>query len=85
MGKIERLALEVNYIEVTGSAHEGVFGEPRNLEDNEDVRLWTTGLREDGGGGYESSVLSLSLLQLIDGAHLNSQKCPKASQTREGA
>ena len=47
----ERLAIEVNEISIAGSAQEGVFGNPKDLEQDEEMRDWIAGLREGGGGG----------------------------------
>lgn len=51
MDSVERLALEVNLVSVIGADSEGVFGNPRDLETNEDMKAWCEGLREGGGGG----------------------------------
>ena len=50
MDQLERFALEVGLIEIVGGDHEGVFGSPRSLEQDEDLRLWANKLREREGG-----------------------------------
>lgn len=45
------LALEVGYVDVLGSDGEGLFGNPKDIEENDKLKLWSDGLREDGGGG----------------------------------
>lgn len=51
MDKIERLALEADYVEVIGADNEGLFGDPRDLEQDENMADWMAGLREGGGEG----------------------------------
>ena len=51
MDQLERFALEAGLIEIVGGDHEGIFGLPRSLEQDEDLRLWATKLREGGEGG----------------------------------
>ena len=57
MDQVERFALEASSIKIIGGDHEGVFGQPRSLEQDEDLRLWAQKLRA-GEGGYalESAV-----------------------------
>jgi hypothetical protein len=46
----QHLALEVGFIEVVGG--EGEKGKPcKDAETDEKLKLWTQGMREDGGGG----------------------------------
>lgn len=51
MGPDEHLNLEIDYIETVGSPHEGVFGNPLDVEQDEEIKMWVTGLKEGGGGG----------------------------------
>lgn len=52
MAPEEHLSLEVDFIETIGLPHDGLFGEPRDIEQDEDIKLWVAGLKEGGGGGY---------------------------------
>jgi len=45
------LAFECKSFTVIGSAGEAQWGNPKEIENNDDLRLWTEGLRQDGGGG----------------------------------
>lgn len=45
------LLLEVGHVDILGSDDESQFGDPRDVEENEKVMMWTKGLREHGGGG----------------------------------
>lgn len=45
------LTFEVGFVGILGAEGEGRFGNPKNVEENEKVKLWAEGLREDGGGG----------------------------------
>ena len=45
------LALECQNFVVLGSYGEAYFGEPVPIDDVEDMRLWSEGLRQDGGAG----------------------------------
>ena len=51
LDSVERLALEVNLLRVIGSDGAGLFGDPKDLETNEDMRAWCEGLRNGGGDG----------------------------------
>lgn len=51
MDSIEHIALEINDIEVLGSEGEGLFGSPRELEQDEDIAEWIAGLRQGGNAG----------------------------------
>ncbi|THH07842.1 hypothetical protein EW145_g3108 [Phellinidium pouzarii] len=59
MSIVEHLALEVDFIDIVGSDHEGLFGRPRDIEQDEDVGEWVAGLSEGGGGGG-GNVLKVS-------------------------
>lgn len=45
------LALECDYFTVLGSLGEACFGEPKSIEDVEELKLWGDGLRQEGGAG----------------------------------
>lgn len=49
---VKRLALEVAYIEVVGAEREGLWGDPKDIEQDESLRLWSEKLREPGDAGY---------------------------------
>ena len=49
------LALDCDSVSLLGSYDEALFGSPREVETNNDLRLWSEGLRQDGGGGYACS------------------------------
>ena len=51
MSKDACLALECHKFVVLGSYGEACFGEPVPIDDVEDMRLWSEGLRQDGGAG----------------------------------
>lgn len=46
-----RLAMECEEFSIIGASGEGVFGNPRVVESNEDLRMWSEGLRQHGGAG----------------------------------
>ena len=48
----EHLALEIGSADVLGADHEGVFGSPTLIENQEEVKAWVQGLRQGGGEGY---------------------------------
>jgi hypothetical protein len=45
------LALDIGYVAVIGSIDEDRWGIPQDVESNPDLRSWSAGLREHGGGG----------------------------------
>lgn len=45
------LAFDCDSITLVGSFDEARFGSPTEIESNRDLRLWSEGLRQDGGGG----------------------------------
>ncbi|KZP22384.1 hypothetical protein FIBSPDRAFT_859696, partial [Athelia psychrophila] len=45
------LAFEVNSINVLGSQGEGVFGTPKSVEEDSDVKMWADDMRKLGGNG----------------------------------
>ena len=51
MSPDEHLTLEIDYIDTIGLPHGGMFGEPRDIEQDVDIRQWSAGLKEGGGGG----------------------------------
>lgn len=51
MSDVPQLALDVGVLGVQGCIGEEVYGTPRNVETNENIREWSEGLRTDGGGG----------------------------------
>lgn len=51
MSDVPQLALDVGVLGVQGCIGEEVYGTPRNVETNENIREWSEGLRADGGGG----------------------------------
>src|SRR6266576_2847894 len=51
MSKHACLALECQNFVVLGSYGEACFGDPVPIDDVEDLRLWSEGLRQDGGAG----------------------------------
>ena len=51
MSDTETIALEVGTFSVLGADHEGIFGDPANIEIHEDIQEWIAGLKEGGGGG----------------------------------
>ena len=52
------LAFDCDSISLVGSYDEAPFGSPREVETNNDLRLWSEGLRQDGGGGYAHYCLA---------------------------
>jgi hypothetical protein len=60
MSKDACLSLECQNFVVLGSYGEACFGEPVPIDEVEDLRLWSEGLRQDGGAG--SVVLSMAEL-----------------------
>jgi hypothetical protein len=51
MSEKSYLALDVEQVTLVGSENEAQYEDPRELETNEDIRIWAAGLRQDGGGG----------------------------------
>jgi hypothetical protein len=49
MSEIACLALEIDSVSIIGSIGEAQWGDPQDIEANEDLRLWSEGLRRDGG------------------------------------
>ncbi|EJD02905.1 uncharacterized protein FOMMEDRAFT_168019 [Fomitiporia mediterranea MF3/22] len=47
----ECIAFEIGEVRVLGSGHEGIFGNPANIETHEDIQEWVSGLRQGGGAG----------------------------------
>lgn len=45
------ITLEVDSVDVLGSEGEGQFGRPRDVEEDENVKVWVEGLRVPGGAG----------------------------------
>jgi hypothetical protein len=45
------LAIDCDSVSLVGSFDEARFGNPTEIESNNDLRLWSEGLRQDGGGG----------------------------------
>jgi hypothetical protein len=45
------LAIDCDSVSLFGSFDEARFGSPKEVEANNDLRLWSEGLRQDGGGG----------------------------------
>lgn len=52
LSEVEHLALAIGFVHVIGAEQEGIFGSPKDIERDEDIALWVSGLREGGGGGY---------------------------------
>ena len=51
MSSVSSLALEVNGFDVKGAFGEDCWGSPVDVQAHDDLRAWTEGLRNDGGGG----------------------------------
>lgn len=51
VNEIYHLALEVNDIHVVGGEGEGTYADSKDLEEDDDVRLWVIGLRNQDGSG----------------------------------
>ncbi|KAF8070198.1 hypothetical protein FPV67DRAFT_1754886 [Lyophyllum atratum] len=51
MSQEKFLALECDSFSVLGSLGEAKFGNPKPLEANSDLKEWSEGLKQDGGGG----------------------------------
>lgn len=47
---VSHISLEINYIHPIGTGGH-LFGNPRDLKSDENMREWVLGLRQDGGGG----------------------------------
>jgi hypothetical protein len=45
------LAIDCDSVSLLGSFDEARFGNPTGIETNSDLRLWSDGLRQHGGGG----------------------------------
>lgn len=45
------LAIDCDSVSLLASFDEARFGNPTEVETNSDIRLWSEGLRQDGGGG----------------------------------
>jgi len=45
------LALDIGSVAVIGSINEDHWGNPQDVESNPNLRAWSAGLREHGGGG----------------------------------
>lgn len=44
------LVLECHQVSVLGACGEACFGNPKEIETNSDLQLWSSELRKDGGG-----------------------------------
>ncbi|KAH9985793.1 hypothetical protein BJV74DRAFT_988612 [Russula compacta] len=51
MTVLEKLALNVDHVQIFGSAGEPEFGSPRTLETHNDIKEWMEGLRAGDGSG----------------------------------
>jgi len=60
LSRDSHLIFEVGYVDILGSDDENQFGNPKDVEEDEKVMMWTKGLREHGGGGYVVSPTSLA-------------------------
>ena len=43
------LALQIDYVSIIGSIGEAQWGDPKDIEMNDDLHQWSEGLRKDGG------------------------------------
>jgi hypothetical protein len=45
------IIFECNYIEITGGSGEATFGQPKGIEQDPEISLWSKGVAQCGGAG----------------------------------
>lgn len=48
----DHICLEVNDVSLSGAFNEPLWGSPKPVETQPDIREWVQGLRQGGGAGY---------------------------------
>lgn len=80
------LVLECRQVSVLGACGEACFGNPKEIETNSDLRLWSSELRKDGGGANILRDRKRKLEQVaseskVDADPQDLQKQPPVSQS----
>jgi len=55
------VVFECEQVSLIGSPGEPTFGQPKAIEQERDIDLWSRGLAQGGGAGYVSTEFVLSL------------------------
>lgn len=79
MTVLENLALNVDHVQIFGSAGEPEFGSPRILEAHDDIKQWMEGLRAGDGSGCVPEVLTLQPWSNVV------QKCLEAEERKKNS